>query len=335
MKILYKLLTLSLLFGVITSCEEKNNVYEGQSFAMYEKTYYSATESSGEIIEVPVFLNIANGKHDSKVTVAYTITSDTGVEGVNYVIIDDKSEFSFEPGVYKDAIKVQIIDNTDEDGDKVLDIAITTSSNTSINIGTPGPTPTLKNTTLVIIDDDCALKINEFVGTPAGVEWWGWSPILQVGSGPYSNGINFTLVDTPDNIEDKLGHYMAENFGNSGMVAEWGETTTTTYPIKMVLDYTDPTTPTVMFETNPDAEIRPYHGVLGDQDVQVLNITLDGEYAYGMIYTQSDKDLSTFSTCNNTLHFEYSWVVAFGTGDFQDFGGGDGMWPKAVDITFE
>ena len=63
MKIIYKFLSLIVLAGMFTSCEEQNNVYEGKSFASYEKTDYSATEGSGAIVDIPVYLNVADGKH--------------------------------------------------------------------------------------------------------------------------------------------------------------------------------------------------------------------------------------------------------------------------------
>ena len=333
MKIIYKFLSLIVLAGMFTSCEEQNNVYEGKSFASYEKTDYSATEGSGAIVDIPVYLNVADGKHDSQVAIDFTITSDNAEEGVNYSIIDDKKQFVFESGQYKDVIKVKVIDNTDEDGDKVMDIELSGSSNASLSLGTPGPTPTFNVATFIITDDDCALKLDEFTGTPGGVEWWGWSPNSQSGVSPYPNSMSFKLIDTDENIDNKLGHYWVENFAGTGMVGEWGEVTTTSYPIEMILDYTDPNAPAVSFITNPAAEIRHYDGSHGPQDVQVLNITDGGAYAYGLIFTAGNAEKTHFSTCNNTLHLEYQWVVATGTGDFGDFSGG-ASWDKAADLEF-
>ena len=214
-----------------------------------------------------------------------------------------------------------------------MDIELSGSSNASLSLGTPGPTPTFNVATFIITDDDCALKLDEFTGTPGGVEWWGWSPNSQSGVSPYPNSMSFKLIDTDENIDNKLGHYWVENFAGTGMVGEWGEVTTTSYPIEMILDYTDPNAPAVSFITNPAAEIRHYDGSHGPQDVQVLNITDGGAYAYGLIFTAGNAEKTHFSTCNNTLHLEYQWVVATGTGDFGDFSGG-ASWDKAADLEF-
>lgn len=162
---------LILTFGFV-SCDEDETVYNP---LQYPQDAYIAIEGSGlAVLEgstAPIEI-VANYSNDinaatSEVVVDFSITSDNGIEGTHYTVVDGKTQFKFAPGVFTDKVTIIPINNFDEDGDKELTITL---DNSSVNLGAPGPDSFGTTFNLTLLDDDCAIVFEELVGPWTGFD---------------------------------------------------------------------------------------------------------------------------------------------------------------------
>ena len=171
-KILKSLIYITVLTFFVSACDENDTTFDALSFpdesfiALESSTSIEVLESTTNPIEIVV--NYANSiaGATSEVSVDFTISSDNAVEGVHYTVVGGSSQLTFPVGVFNKNIIIVPIDNSEEDGDKVLTITLT---NSSVSLGVPGPDSLNKSLTVTLTDDDCAFT---FEGLD-GISWIG------------------------------------------------------------------------------------------------------------------------------------------------------------------
>lgn len=142
---------------VIISCEETPVVYSSVDFVQLGDVSAAVTEDSGPIV-TSVLVGAASNPNG--VTVDFTVTS------------DDSSRFSVTPasgtieipaGEFSADITITPIDNFAVDGDVEVTLALAESSDLAVGLGGEGVNFAQKDIT--IIDNDCPIDIDAFVGT--------------------------------------------------------------------------------------------------------------------------------------------------------------------------
>ncbi|GAA4961932.1 hypothetical protein [Algibacter aquimarinus] len=156
-KYIYKLMALLVVFS-FASCEEDPVVFDASGgFVQFSSESAAITEDSGDVVSTVI---LGSGSNPSGVSVDFTITT------------DDASRFSVSPasgtveipaGEFSADITITAIDNFDVDGDVELVINLSTSSSLPVGIGGEGVN--FASRAITIIDNDCPLDINAFVGT--------------------------------------------------------------------------------------------------------------------------------------------------------------------------
>ncbi|MEZ4803672.1 MAG: hypothetical protein R2797_12945 [Gelidibacter sp.] len=171
-----KIFKLFIAIGIIsfgfTSCDEDEVTYDALSFPEDQYIAFTTTAvSADESTSTPIVITAQYVHADSSAdaSVGFTITSDTAVEGVDYMVVDGQSSFSFPAGVYTDTVSIVPIDNDVLEGDKVLTITL---GDTDVRTGAPGPDSLGKSITVTILEDDCSRDeaLRPFEGNYSGTD---------------------------------------------------------------------------------------------------------------------------------------------------------------------
>lgn len=129
------LLLLALALG-FSACEETKydiESYTGESFYRFTGSSVTAFESDVDPVEIPVLFSTTDGSSGS---VDFQITG--GTAGTDYTLLNSGNSLSFDAGSgYQDVIRIQPINNMDNDQDVILDIVL--SNPQGGVIGFPGP----------------------------------------------------------------------------------------------------------------------------------------------------------------------------------------------------
>ena len=283
MKKYIQILLVVFITGLLfVSCEsDKPELkYTGDNFIAFSKTTFSMDESFKGQVEVVVFM--AAPKQGSAVTVNVDITSpdNSAVEGTHYnLIYPTDGKLTFAAGTFYDTIVVEIIDNTLEDGDKTIGMAITSNS-AGMTLGYPGPDAISKTAKLVITDNDCAFIPINFTGKVSGVEFYP--------NGEYTTDAVFKLKDDTDPLKPV---YSIEGIMQS-IYAGWGETVDAAGSglsngnvAEVTFDYTDAFNPAI---------------ILTEQN---LSTTDGGAWIYDI--KEDPAKTSSFLTCGSKIWFYY------------------------------
>jgi hypothetical protein len=175
-----RILTTSLaLVILLAACEKTDHSYQGKpfvSFGMEEAKVFK----NGSTVNVPVM--IADDRSE-QVTVTFEVKprkADNGddiVEGVDFIVENESTTLTFEPGEGKKYIKIKPIDDYTFTGDKKIDIAITSNSK-NYQMGVPGPDGKFKQCVVVIRESNCPFDPTQWEGLIKGSEeattggWW-------------------------------------------------------------------------------------------------------------------------------------------------------------------
>jgi hypothetical protein len=283
MKKIIKFLSFSLLVSLaIVSCNEDETTFNAlsfptDSFTFIEGESIDALEASTEEIEIVILRATSNDGAQSELEVPFTITTEGAVEGRDFEIVNQKSRFKFAAGVFKDILKIKLIDNLIEDGNKKITINLTEGA----NIGYPGDIGAGTSFTLNINDDDCSLIAENFTGTPSGTETTSYTPEESPSTA------KFTLVSSTSTTAT----YSIEGI-YSTQLTTWGETITSGGSYEITLDLTDPANPLVIPTDNGDP--------LGN-GLNFFYAETDNQWGYYL-----NLDAGTFSTCGKTLELEFT-----------------------------
>jgi len=141
-----------------TSCEEDLLVYDTPAgFIQLSAETGSITEDTVDPIITEVL--IGSGTNESGITVNYTVTSS---DPSRFTITPATGSIDIPAGEFSAEIAITPIDNVAADGD--LDVVIELSSGNSLPIGIGGEGNFNTSRTVTIIDNDCPVDINAFVG---------------------------------------------------------------------------------------------------------------------------------------------------------------------------
>jgi hypothetical protein len=273
-----------LLLGMIIfgSCEKNKTelTYTGSNFIAYQDSLYSVEENVGSIVEIPI--SLAAPAQSSAISIDVTIASpdNSAVEGTHYnLLYPTDGKLNFDAGVFFDTIKVEVIDNGDEDGNKTLDFALG-SVPAGFVLGLPGPAERNKSCQLLIVDNDCEFFSKVFTGKVTGVEFYP--------NNEYTTDAEFKLVDSTATT------WIYEVRGiMQSIYAGWGEVvddptagTGSNGNVAIVtLDFTDPINPKIYLTE------------------QNLSTTDGGAWIYDILNDPDNP--SKFSTCESTIELNY------------------------------
>jgi len=288
MKRLYKLIPIIIIGLAFTlSCEKDKPelTYTGEDFVAFATTSVNVEETIGVPVQI-VVMRVTENAAAATVNVAITSPDGSAIEGTNYnLIYPADGALNFGAGEYTDTIKIEVIDNGDEDGAKTLSFELS-SAPAGFNLGLPGPDGNQKVCELVISDNDCTFNTADFSGKVSGVEFYP--------SSEYPTDVEFSFVEE---LDGPIYVYEVHGIMQS-VYAGWGETvdaasagTGSNENVAIVyFDFTDPINPTVYLEE------------------QNLSTTEGGAWIYD-IYNNPDLP-SKFSTCEKTIELNYLINVA-------------------------
>jgi hypothetical protein len=273
-----------LLLGIIIfdSCEKNKTelTYTGSNFIAYQDSLYSVEENIGSIVKIPISLAAPAQSSAISIDVAITSPDNSAVEGTHYnLLYPTDGKLNFDAGVFFDTIKVEVIDNGDEDGNKTLDFALG-SVPAGFVLGLPGPAKRNKSCQLVVLDNDCEFISKNFTGKVTGVEFY---PTNE-----YTTDAEFKLVDSTATTWIYEVHGIMQS-----VYAGWGEVvdaptagTGSKGNIAIVtLDFTDPINPKIYLTE------------------QNLSTTDGGAWIYDI--KNDPAKPSKFSTCESTIELNY------------------------------
>lgn len=145
----------------LVSCNEKDMEYsnidfDSETFVVFSQTELSVNELVTSPIEVEALYATSAGSAQN-LSVPFTITGDA-VEGVDYMIVDNKSSFDFSSSDLSDSVFIMPIDNLVAGGDKQITI---TFNSAGVSLGYPGPDANNKSVVLTIVDNDCPYTLQE------------------------------------------------------------------------------------------------------------------------------------------------------------------------------
>lgn len=159
MKNIYKYLFLGLLFTVFTGCEKEGLIVFDTPDGFVQLGGSSAT-SIGENEATPVVTRVELGKENlNSTSVVFTVQS---ADDSRYEVLTS-SPIAIPVGQTFAEIMIQPIDNFDVDGNLDVTIALTGASDLPIGIGGDGLERVTR--TVTIIDNDCPITIDDWVGT--------------------------------------------------------------------------------------------------------------------------------------------------------------------------
>ncbi|MEZ4793077.1 MAG: Calx-beta domain-containing protein [Gelidibacter sp.] len=217
MKKIFKLLIIvSIVTFGFTSCDEDKVTYDALSFPEDQYIAFTATSvSANESTTSPIVITAQYVHADTSAdaNVGFTISSPTAVEGVDYIVMDGQSSFSFPAGVFTDTVTIMPIDNDVLEGDKVLTITL---GETSVRTGAPGPDSLGKTINVTILEDDCARDeaLRPFEGTYSGTDNCGAYASqmrleLPCGTGITVKGLGYPWLESPYWAETVVTEYDA------------------------------------------------------------------------------------------------------------------------------
>lgn len=159
----YLLKTIFLLITIIAfnACDkdelEKENLYSGDPFISFGgNTSGTVLEGATEPIAITALASITN--LTANVTVNFTLSTDAN--SADFTVVDNKTSFTFGPDNYSDELLIMPVNNNDEDGNKQINITLTSTSG-AYTLGFPGPDANSKSFDLTIVDDDCLFTLQE------------------------------------------------------------------------------------------------------------------------------------------------------------------------------
>lgn len=147
---------------VFTSCGEQENITfdNNNGFVQFAQTKASIVENSTEPIVVTVLFGGSADQNSTGVTVNFDLTSS---DASRYSIMPAGGSLMIPAGEVEANIILTPINNLFVDGNADISIALATSS--SVPVGLAGAGLAFNTLEITIVDDDCPISINDFVGT--------------------------------------------------------------------------------------------------------------------------------------------------------------------------
>jgi hypothetical protein len=170
MKKIIKYTALSLIVLGAFGCEEKEVLFNS---SRYVQVGNSAGISVGEDATTPLTSTfILSGPQKTDVTVNFTTSSENDAR---YVVLPASRSVTIPAGEVTGEITFMPVDNFDTDGN--LEVVVTIEESSSLPVGIAGQGLYAISRTFTIIDNDCPITINDWVGTYSVTE------VFSVGGG--------------------------------------------------------------------------------------------------------------------------------------------------------
>lgn len=161
MKNIFRIFAVGLLGIFAASCEEQENlVYEGPEFVQFATSSFAGTETDGAAAPFVTTVLVGADRNDSGVTVNFTVSSS---DPTRYTVSPAGGTLEIPAGEFSGEILITPENNLEVDGDLEITITLETSSSLPVGIGGEGLSRSTK--TVTIIDDDCPIDIDAFIGT--------------------------------------------------------------------------------------------------------------------------------------------------------------------------
>lgn len=216
-KIIKKIIYITMIAVFTTACDTDETVYNAliypeDSFVSIDGGDVTVLESDEEPIVIQVNYSNTVAGSSSEVTVNFSITSDTAIEGVHYTIEDNRTSLNYPVGDFVDTIIIHLIDNDEEDGNKVLTFTL---DDANASLGYPGPTPSGTSIDINITDNDCAFTFDDL----NNISWIG-NDNASGGEGPNSTQI-VTYFDGTNLLMEGISYgWLSGSYWNEVVVAE-------------------------------------------------------------------------------------------------------------------
>jgi len=140
------------------SCDDATDLYTpGDGFVQFSTTSGSVQESA-DPIQATVLLGAI--ENTSGVTVNFTVTSD---DPSRFTVSPASGTLEIPAGEYSGVITIAPISNLEVDGN--VDLTITLDPSSSVGVGIGGEGVNNNTAAFTVIDDDCPIDIDQFVGT--------------------------------------------------------------------------------------------------------------------------------------------------------------------------
>lgn len=182
---------------LIVSCETvEPPYYTGPEFINFERRDINIREDGGM---AKIRVNIGGKLNTAPVSVTYSVTANDNA--VALYTIKDEGSLTIPSGAGFADIEITPIDNAIPDGEKIVELTITSISGGNYTIGFPGPEGLNSTIRIRIIDDDCPLDRAFISGGLIGQDVSETSEEIvgdgEVGDGPFFR--NVTIRDHPTN----------------------------------------------------------------------------------------------------------------------------------------
>ena len=197
-----QIFSLFLTLGFLTSChtesDNETNLYSGDSYISFGTvSTLSALENSTSPVTLTAYASVPNITSD--ISVDFTITPDNA-SASDYSVVGNKTSFTFGPGKYTDEIQILPVNNFDEDGNKILNITLSSTSSEH-TLGFPGPDSNGKTIVVTFLDDDCAFTYQEI----GDATWSGQDTVPATQAGPNESQIT-TSYDGTNLLIEGIGY---------------------------------------------------------------------------------------------------------------------------------
>ncbi|WP_162427773.1 Calx-beta domain-containing protein [Pontibacter pudoricolor] len=206
---------LFLSFGIVslvlgaTSCDDPEDIgkFEGPNFIALDKAAYSVAENSTDPLTIKIGVASTPVKED--VTVNYTLGG-TAIVGEDYTVASTGSVVIPKGGNTAEIV-ITPLDNDVYEANKTVVVTITSTS-ADFPIGLSGNSEKTKRnfTTVTIVNEDCPLIAENFVGTYTALYEYAADPA----DGPYEHTTTVAL-----DPEDETG-LLISNFWGDGVTVK-------------------------------------------------------------------------------------------------------------------
>ena len=151
-------LLLSSLF-VLSSCEDENPTFykNAEGFIQFASTSADLAENNTAGLTTTVLFGGAS--NDNGITVNYTVTSDDNTRFTDM----NNGTVEIPAGQRSAEIVIVPVDNARTDGNLEIVLELSTSSDKPVGIGGEGVNSNTK--TITIVDNDCPINLDDWVGT--------------------------------------------------------------------------------------------------------------------------------------------------------------------------
>lgn len=153
------LMSAFVLLMIVTSCEEDIPLYDTPNgFLQVPTATGTIAENAGEEIVTRVLLG--RSTNESDLTVNFTVTSS---DASRYTVVPSTGTIVIPAGEFSAEISLTPINNFDTDGD--LDVTIQLLESDGVPVGIGGEGVYLDKRVITVVDDDCPITIEDWVGT--------------------------------------------------------------------------------------------------------------------------------------------------------------------------